>query len=70
MSRGLTDPEPQPEDANLPTVQQLNDAMKEAYDQIYIMALRIETIEDLLRNKLDQALPEVKKEKKKWTKGL
>lgn len=72
MSRGLTDPTEPEEAVEGPTVKDLDDAMREAYDNIYLLAVRLEVIEDLLRNKLDQALPEVAEEekpKKKWLKG-
>jgi hypothetical protein len=67
MSRGLTDaPEPE-EPENGPSVQELDQAMRDAYGNIYDLSVRVDTLERILANfiKEPQDTP-----KKKWKKGI
>lgn len=68
MSRGLTDaPEPEEPEQQGPSVQQLDEAMQEAYKNIYDLAVRVDTLERILANFLKEPAPAAKK---KWNKGL
>jgi len=69
MSRGLTDiPEPEEPEQSGPSVQELDQAMQDAYQNIYDLAVRIDTLERVLANFLKE--PEDTKSKKFKFKGL
>jgi hypothetical protein len=67
MSRGLTD-NPEPEEPEKgPSVQELDQAMRDAYGNIYDLSVRVDTLERILANfiKEPQETPN-----KKWKKGI
>ena len=67
MSRGLTDtPEPEePQDG--PSVQELDQAMRDAYGNIYDLSVRVDTLERILANFIKEPAEPAKK---KWKKGI
>lgn len=68
MSRGLTEaPEPEEPKNEGPTTQELDEAMQEAYKNIYDLAVRVDTLERILANFLKEPTPA---SKKKWNRGL
>jgi hypothetical protein len=73
MSRGLTDPLPEQNDADqdAPTVQELDQAMQVAYQNVYDLSVRVDTLERILANLLPKPEQHLKPEtKKKRIKGL
>lgn len=68
MSRGLTDtPEPEEPKNEGPTTQELDEAMQEAYKNIYDISVRVDTLERILANFIKEPAEPAKK---KWNKGI